>query len=71
MAISVKQFPNPLNCDEPAYEIQVMYDSDVSNGGIFPSHATHFFLAKSFILSGAGKGVRTLDLLVGNETLYH
>ena len=33
MAISVKQFPNPLNCDEPAYEIQVMYDSDVSNGG--------------------------------------
>ena len=32
MAISVKQFLNPLNCNEPAYEIQVMYDSDVNNG---------------------------------------
>ena len=34
MAISVKQFLNPLNCNEPAYEINVMYDSDVNNGGV-------------------------------------
>jgi len=34
MAISVKQFLNPLNCDEPTNEISVMYDSDVSNGGV-------------------------------------
>lgn len=34
MAISVKQFLNPLNCDEPAYEIQVMYDPDVNNGAV-------------------------------------
>ena len=34
MAISVKQFLNPLNCNEPAYEIQVMYDSDVNNGAV-------------------------------------
>ena len=34
MAISVKQFLNPLNCNEPAYEINVMYDSDVNNGAV-------------------------------------
>lgn len=33
MAISVKQFLNPLNCDEPDYEIQVMYDPNAANGG--------------------------------------
>jgi hypothetical protein len=33
MAISVKQFPNPLNCDEPAYAVQVAYDVDVASGG--------------------------------------
>ena len=33
MAISVKQFPNPLNCDEPAYAVQVAYDADVASGG--------------------------------------
>ena len=34
MAISVKQFPNPLNCDEPAYAVQVAYDPDVASGGL-------------------------------------
>ena len=48
-----------------------LWISDVSNAGIFPSHTTHFFFAKSLIIYGAGKGIRTLDLLVGNETLYH
>ena len=37
------------------------------------SQGIHFFSDKSLIklLYGAGKGGRTLDLLVGNETLYH
>ena len=34
MAISVKQFPNPLNCDEPAYAVPVAYDPDVASGGV-------------------------------------
>ena len=33
MAISVKQFTNPLNCDEPAYQLDVQYSSDTANGG--------------------------------------
>ena len=32
MAISVKQFTNPLNCDEPAYQLDVKYSSDAANG---------------------------------------
>ena len=32
MAISVKQFTNPLNCDEPAYQLDVQYSSDTANG---------------------------------------
>ena len=45
--------------------------SEMSKGITPPSHGTHFLLIKSVINSGAGKGDRTLDLLVGNETLYH
>ncbi len=33
MAISVRQFTNPLNCDEPAYEIPIIYDPDLVSGG--------------------------------------
>lgn len=32
MAISVKTFINPLNCDEPAYEVPVIYSADAVNG---------------------------------------
>ena len=42
----------------------------ISNGGISPLQAVHF-LSDSSLIIGAGKGIRTLDLLVGNETLYH
>ena len=43
----------------------------LSKGITPPSQGTHFFFNKSVIIYGAGKGARTLDLLVGNETLYH
>ena len=33
MAISVRQFLNPLNCNEPAYEIPIAYDADIASGG--------------------------------------
>ena len=32
MAISVKTFLNPLNCDEPAYEVPVLYHADQATG---------------------------------------
>ena len=32
MAISVRQFLNPLNCNEPAYEIPIAYDADIASG---------------------------------------
>ena len=35
------------------------------------SIAFNFEKIKAELKSGAGKGGRTLDLLVGNETLYH
>ena len=45
---------------------------DISNGKTPPSQGAHFLFKRSFISKfGAGKGGRTLDLLVGNETLYH
>ena len=46
--------------------------SETSKGITPPSQGEHFLLNKSLIIfNGAGKGGRTLDLLVGNETLYH
>jgi len=43
--------------------------SVISNPGIPPLQGIHFLSAKSFINTffGAGKGGRTLDLLVGND----
>ena len=34
-------------------------------------HMEYIFCLKDLTYFGAGKGGRTLDLLVGNETLYH